>query len=313
MTRLLKLSGSALLICASLSAFAAHAAQKNAPAHAKPAESPVTVSGEKALAYAAQLVAIGPRWPTSPGHAKAEAFIKNHFAHDNLEADSFIADTPVGKIPMTNFIVKFQGTQDGVIVLATHYETNYWLRKTKFVGANDGASTTGLLMAIGDKLRENPPQGYSIWLVFFDGEESINDKWTHEDSLYGSRHLASKWQVDGTLKKIKAFFLLDMIGDKDLDIDRDSNSTGWLQDITLAGAAHFGFQSYFFARQNTIEDDHLPFVQRGVPSVDIIDIDYGYNNAFHHTEQDTMDKISAKSLTIVGDTVLETIDLLNHR
>jgi glutaminyl-peptide cyclotransferase len=135
-------------------------------------------NGAKALQYAGQFVAIGPRWPTSPGHLKAEEFLRNQFKHDQLEEDTFTADTPVGPVAMRNFIVRFPGKKNGVIVLATHYETNYWLRNINFVGANDGGSTTGLLIAIGDQLRADLARGKtldgnSVWLVFDDGEESI--------------------------------------------------------------------------------------------------------------------------------------------
>ena len=149
-------------------------------------------NGGKALEYAREFAAIGPRWPTSPGHVKAEQFLRAHFQHDQVEEDTFTADTPIGPVAMRNFIVRFPGKKDGAIVLATHYETNYWLKNINFVGANDGASTTGLLMAIADQLRGKTLDGYSIWLVFFDGEEAIQS-WSASDSTYGSRHLAAKW------------------------------------------------------------------------------------------------------------------------
>ena len=276
--------------------------------------------GAKALEYASQFVAIGPRWPTGPGHVKAEEFLRSHFqrAHDQLEEDTFTADTPIGPVALSNFIVRFPGKKDGVIVLATHYETNYWLRNINFVGANDGGSTTGLLMAIGDRLREQTAggrklDGYSVWLVFDDGEESIQPTWTDSDSTYGTRHLAAKWGRDGTLGKIKAFILAYMIGDKDLDIQRESQSTDWLVDLVRKAAKKFGYDRYFFQTEETVSDDHLPFVRRGVPSIDVIDLDYGPNNSYHHTAQDTMDKISAKSLTIDGDVFLETIRLIGMR
>ncbi len=269
-------------------------------------------SGERALAYTREFVAIGPRWPTSLGHAKAEAFLRAHFQRDQLEEDAFTADTPIGPVNLRNFIVKFPGKKPGIIVLGTHYETNYPLRNINFVGANDGGSTTGLLMAIADQLRGKPNDGCSIWLVFFDGEEAFVN-WSQSDSTFGSRHLAAKWGRDGTLGKIKAFMLADMIGDKDLDIQRETNSTPWLSDLVKQAAHKFGYDRYFFKMEEPVEDDHLPFVHRGVPSVDIIDIDYGPNNSYHHTAQDTMDKISAKSLTIDGDVFLETIRLVNLR
>ena len=275
--------------------------------------------GAKALDYARQFVAIGPRWPTGPGHLKAEEFLRSHFqsAHDQLEEDTFTANTPIGPVPLRNFIVRFPGKRNGVIVLATHYETNYPLRNIAFVGANDGAATTGLLLTIGDKLHAETAggkklDGYSVWLVFFDGEEAFNT-WSRSDSTYGSRHLAARWGRDGTLGQIKAFILADMIGDKDLDIQRESNSTQWLVGAVSQAAKKFGYEHYFFQRDMPVEDDHLPFVERGVPSIDVIDLDYGPDNSYHHTAKDTMDKISAHSLTIDGDVFLETIRLVNLR
>src|SRR5271163_1558015 len=274
-------------------------------------------NGARALEYTRQFVSIGPRWVGSPGHAKAEAFLKKQFAKDNLEVDTFTMNTPAGPEEMHNFIVRFPGKKDGVIVLATHYETNYPLRNINFVGANDGGSSTGLLVELANHLRGRTLDGYSLWLVFFDGEEAVHD-WSRSDSLYGSRHLAAKWQNDGTLKRIKAFLLADMIGDKDLDIARDGNSTPWLLDVVKQAAVREGDQRYFFQRTTVEEDDHLPFVQRGVPVADIIDDDYGPHDAahldgYHHTPEDTLDKISAKSLTIDGDVFLETIRLVDQR
>jgi Zn-dependent M28 family amino/carboxypeptidase len=275
-------------------------------------------NGAKAYAYAREFVAIGPRWPTSPGHAKAEEFLRSQFKHDQLEEDAFTANTPIGAVAMRNFIVRFPGKKDGIIVLATHYETNYWLRNINFVGANDGGSTTGLLLAIGDQLRMQTNggkklDGYSVWLLFDDGEESIQPTWTDSDSTYGTRHLAARWGRDGTLRKVKAFILADMIGDKDLDIQRESRSADWLVALVRQAAKKFGYDRYFFQREGPVEDDHLPFVERGVSSIDVIDLDYGPNNSYHHTAQDTLDKISAHSLTIDGDVFMETIRLIGQR
>jgi Zn-dependent M28 family amino/carboxypeptidase len=276
-------------------------------------------NGARAFDYARQLVAFGPRYNGSIGLAHAQAWLKQQFAHDDLTDDAFVADTPAGPQQLHNLIVKFPGKKDGVIVLATHYETNYPLKDTGFVGANDGASTTGLLIEIANHLRAagKPREGYSVWLVFFDGEEAVKT-WSRSDSLYGSRHLAAKWQNDGTLKKLKAFLLTDMIGDKDLDIARDGNSTPWLLDLVKQAATRQGDQRYFFQSQTEVEDDHLPFAQRGVPVADIIDYDYGphdmaHPDGYHHTVEDTLDKISAKSLTVDGDVLLETLRLLDQR
>jgi Zn-dependent M28 family amino/carboxypeptidase len=185
------------------------------------------------------------------------------------------------------------------------------------VGANDGGSTTGLLIEIANEIRGKNLDGYSVWLVFFDGEEAI-DHWQGTDNTYGSRHLAAKWGADGTLKRIRAFLLADMLGDKDLDVQRELQSTPWLVNLVGQAAKNTGHAKYFFAHAQEVEDDHLAFVNRDVPSVDVIDLNYGPHNAalpdgYHHTAQDTMDKISAKSLTIAGDVFLETIKLLNQR
>jgi glutaminyl-peptide cyclotransferase len=281
------------------------------------------VNGARALEYTREFVAVsGRRWVGSPGHDRAEAFIKRQFARDDLALDSFTTSTPVGPMEMHNYIVRFAGKKDGVIVLASHYETNYPLRDVNYVGANDGGATTGLLMELANHLRTATAggrklDGYSVWLVFFDGEEAIQE-WSQSDSTYGSRHLAAKWQNDGTLKRIKAFLLLDMIGDKGLDIQREENSTPWLLDLVGVAASRAGARQYFYQTSEAIEDDHLPFVKRGVPCADIIDLDYGPHDAahpdgYHHTEEDTMDKLSAKSLAEVGDTVLEAIRLIDQR
>ncbi len=271
-----------------------------------------TFDGAKALAYTREFVTeTGPRFNGSPGLTKAQDILRRFFAHDQLQEDTFTSSTPAGPQLMHNFIVRFPGKKDGVVVLATHYETNYWLKDIPFVGANDGGATTGLLMQIANDLRAHPPEGASVWLVFFDGEESVGPQWTDSDSLYGSRHLAAKWQADGTLARIKAFLLTDMIGDRDLNILRDSSSDAGLVNVMQRAAEIEGDSAYFFKTTNTISDDHLPFVKRGVPSVDIIDMDYGPNSAYHHTEKDTLDKLSARSLTISGSVIEETLRLLD--
>ncbi len=287
----------------------------------KAAEPSVTASarfnGNLSYEYADQFVACGPRWIGSSGHICAENFIKQHFAKDNLQEDTFTSSTPIGPLTMHNFIVKFPGKKDGAIVVASHYETNYPLRNIAFVGANDGGATVGLLVELANQLRGRTLDGYSVWLVFFDGEEAIQ-QWSDSDSTYGSRHLAALWERDGTLKHIRAFLLTDMIGDKQLNISRETNSTPWLEDLIYKAAEQDGYASYFFERRDNVEDDQLRFIKRGVPTADIIDIDYGPHNithpdGYHHTAEDTMDKISAHSLTVSGQTIATTIHLLDQR
>jgi hypothetical protein len=269
------------------------------------------VDGKRAMQYVRETVGFGSRPIGSAAHHKLEAYIQQKLTagHIAVADDAFIAQTAAGPYPIRNIIAKLAGKKDGIIVVAGHYDTNLPLPKS-YVGANDGGSSTGLLLELAKVLRGRQLEGYSVWLVWLDGEEATVT-WTATDSLYGSRHLAELWQQDGTAKKIKAFLLLDMVGDADLNIDRDLNSTVWLEDLVRDAAARLGYQSHFFARQISIEDDHLPFAKIGVPVADLIDFDYGYNNVFHHRPQDTLDKLSPASLQIVGDTVLETIRALN--
>lgn len=310
------------------------AIDKNAPP-------PIHVNGERVMQYTRQLVAIGPRWNGGPGHKQAEDYLRQRLkvvvADAKVEEDAFTAQTPVGPLPMRNFIAKFPGSRDGIIVIASHYDTNYPLRKTNYVGANDGASSSALLLELAQQFQAeldavarqpdfagrvkhlNPNikrPGYSVWLVWDDGEEAISgDKiaWTDDNSLYGVRRLADAWAKDGTAKKIKAFLLLDMIGDADLSVMREANSTPWLEDLVGRAADRLTYKSYFFQKQIAVEDDHIPFLKLGVPVADLIDFEYGFNNVYWHTPEDTVDKLSPKSLEIVGSTVLETVKMLDRR
>ena len=281
---------------------------------------PPAFDGDRALQYVKDIVKFGPRPVGSANHKKVEEYITSHLKGDQVEDDTFTADTPEGKFPVHNIIAKYPGTKDGIIVIASHYDTNYPLRNTSYVGANDGGSSSALLLEIANQLRGKPRDGYSVWLVWDDAEEAIKPDGSgglpeempfKDDSLYGITHVAEKWQGDGTLKKIKAFLLADMIGDADLNIDRDLNSTPWLENVVGEAAKRLGYQSHFFARTNEVGDDHVPFMKRGVPSADLIDFMYGYNNVFWHTTQDTVDKLSSKSLQIVGGVILETVRILD--
>ncbi|MBS1813735.1 MAG: M28 family peptidase [Acidobacteria bacterium] len=281
------------------------------------------LSGQRAYTFTKQFVeGSGPRWLGSPGHTKAENILRKHFAPEKAKGhfgeDAFTVNTSLGTFVMRNFIAKYPGKKDGIIVIATHYETNIWLRDTGFVGANDGGATTGLLMELGTYLRTHPPQGYSIWLLFDDGEESMQRQWNDNEALYGTRHAAARWSADGTLNKIKAFIVTDMIGDKDLNLNLDDNSTPWLRDILRQAAKNTGHSGSVFKRPIAVVDDHIPFKERGVPVLDMIDLDYGqpsfsHPEGWHHTPQDTMDKVSAHSLQISADLLLETIHLIDKR
>jgi glutaminyl-peptide cyclotransferase len=274
---------------------------------------PPAFNANRAMQYVKEIVAFGPRPIGSENHKKVESYILAHLKRDDIEQDSFDVHPTEGTFPVRNIIAKFPGTRDGIIVIASHYDTNWPLRNTSYIGANDGASSSALLLEIANQLRGKKLNGYSVWLLWDDAEESMKLPWDDPESLYGVRHLAEKWQSDGTLKKVKAFILEDMIGDADLNIEHDANSTPWLEDLVYQAATRLGYQSHFFGREISVDDDHLPFIQRGVPAVDLIDLNYGYNNVFHHTTDDTVDKLSPKSLEIIGTVTLETVRLLNQR
>jgi glutaminyl-peptide cyclotransferase len=274
---------------------------------------PPAFDSNRAMQYLKEIVAFGPRPMGSEAHKKVENYLLTHLKGDEVENDIFDINTSEGKFPVHNIIAKFPGKRDGIIVIASHYDTNWPLRNINYVGANDGGSSSALLLEIANQLRGKPNDGYSVWLLWDDAEESMKLPWDDNESLYGVRHLAEKWDADGTIKKMQAFILEDMIGDADLNIDRDSQSTPWLEDFVYAAASRLGYQSFFFARSIPVTDDHIPFVQRGVPSADLIDFEYGYNNVFWHTDQDTVDKLSPKSLEIVGKVTLETVRMLDKR
>ncbi len=284
------------------------------------------ISGAAVLTLTKEFLAVAPkRFNGSLGHAAAEKFIESHFEPEQrdhrLDIDTFTATTPAGLQTMHNIIVKFPSAnpakKDSIILLASHYETNYPLRDINFVGANDGACTSALLIAIGEYYRAHPPQGSSVWLLFDDGEEAVKS-WSSSDSLYGTRHLAAKWSQEGVLPHIKALLLADMIGYKDLNIDHDDNSSPQLLDMLKVAAKNTGHTNAIYRNHTPIEDDTVPFKQRGVPVLDIIDIDYGPptsehpEGGYHHTADDTIDKLSAKSLQTAGDLFMEMIRLIDQ-
>ncbi|HWP85535.1 MAG TPA: M28 family peptidase [Terriglobia bacterium] len=272
-----------------------------------PARGPL---GEAAMRHVEALVALGPRPVGSEAHRQAQEYIiaQLQAAGAAVERDDFTARTPLGERRMANIIGQL-GTAGGrILVLASHYET---LSLDRFVGANDGGSSTGLLLALAPILARLDLH-HEIRLVFFDGEEAFV-QWSEQDSLYGSRHLAERWKADGTISRIGAFLLLDMVGDADLDLLKDSNSTPWLRDQIWSIARRLGYARHFLDREAAYEDDHLPFLRLGVPAVDLIDFQYGPANRYWHTPEDTLDKLSPASLQIVGEVVLETLRELDRQ
>ena len=273
---------------------------------------PPSFDGQRALEHAKQLVAIGPRVAGSPGAQKARDYISKELSALGVRVDEqpFEARTPLGRVRMVNLRVILPGpsaaTDGDRLVIGSHYDTKLFKDFT-FVGANDGASSTGFLLELARvlKTRRNLRP---IELLFLDGEEAVIDWHTDDDNTYGSRHYVAAGQRDGSLKRVKAFILVDMIGDRDLRIRRDLNSTMWLNDVIWQAAARLK-RPEFVDEDTQIEDDHLPFLRAGVQAVDLIDLEY----PAWHTAEDTLDKLSPASLQAVGDVLLAALPEIENR
>jgi hypothetical protein len=281
---------------------------------APPASQTGGFDGARAYAQVAKLVSFGPRPPASDAIHHTQDYIHAQLAGFGcaVDEDAFNSQTPVGNVPMKNIVAKVPGTGQGIILLLTHYDT---LRLDNFVGAEDGGSSSGLMLEMARVLCGAKPQTNAVWIAFLDGEEAQEvqngvAQWSDADSVYGSRELAARMAVSGDLKRVRAVILADMVGQYDLRIERDSNSTKALTDLVWNTAARLGYGKIFVPAQTTVEDDHLPFVKRGVPSVDIIDLN---NYSYWHTAQDTLDKVSAGSLAAVGHVILASIEALQKK
>lgn len=263
--------------------------------------------GQRAFEHVRKLVEIGPRPAASEGIHKAQEYIKSQLRSFgcSFEEDNFNASTPIGTVQLKNILVKIPGSKRNVILLTTHYDTKLMV---SFVGADDGGSSTGLMLEMARSLCSRK-HALSIWIAFFDGEEAFRDWDKDNDNTYGSRQMAAKLAQTGDLKRVKAMMLADLIGSRDLRIKRDSNSTKWLTDLVWSTASRLGYGRVFVSDEAGIEDDHLAFLKRNVPSVDVIDLEIPY----WHTPQDTLDKVSPQSLAIVGHVFLETITELEKK
>ncbi len=264
----------------------------------------------RAFADARAMVELGPRPLGSEALESTRAYIEAELRASGLEPwrDEFEADTPIGPVPMANIVATVpagSGASDGMrIVLASHFDTKLF-EGIEFLGANDGASSTGVLLELGRVLATQPPE-IPVDLVFFDGEEAVV-AWTDTDSIYGSRNLVDRWFLEDRLDDIGALVLLDMVGDADLEIQREINSTNWLTEVIWSAAADLGVESHFPDSYHAIMDDHLPFIDAGVDAIDLIDFSYGPGNRYWHSPFDTLDKISPESLGIVGRVVLQAL------
>ena len=275
---------------------------------APPPEKTGGFDGQKAFEYVAKQVSFGPRPSGSQALARTQDYILAQLKSFGctVDTDDFNSDTPIGRVPMKNIIVKIPGERPGIILLATHYDT---LRMDNFVGADDGGSSTGLMLELASLLCAKRGR-YAVWITFFDGEEAMKS-WSDLDSRYGSRELAARMAMSGDLKKVHAMLLADIIGSRNLRIPRESSSTKWLVDLVWNVARKLGYQNVFVDEEGSAQDDHDSFLKRGVPAADVI-TDFA-DNGYWHTPQDTMDKVSARSLAIVGHVFLDSVKELQTK
>ena len=285
-----------------------------APTAARPS---VSFNGERALDHVRKQIEIGPRPPGSPESAKTREYIINELksAGATVSTDEFTAVTPQGEKKMVNITAEIPGESNEVIIIGSHYDSKYF-KDMHFVGANDPGASVGSLLELGRVLAATKPK-LTYWLVFFDGEEAFCENWDDcgkpgaPDNTYGSRHYVGQLKSKNNLERVRALVLLDMMGYKQLELGRDTLSTKWLQDIIWQTARELGYRSYFVDRPESVGgDDHGPFLQAGIPAVDLIQLN---NYPYWHTPEDTLDKVSAKSMKIVGDVVAASLPRIEQR
>src|SRR6266571_1757344 len=266
------------------------------------------VDGKRAFAHVAKQVSFGPHPSGSPAIAQVQDYLLSELEsyRCTVETDAFSSDTPIGRLSMKNILVKIPCEKPGIILLGTHYDT---LLMDNFVGADDAGSSTAVMLELARLLC--PQKGkYAVWIAFFDGEEAMKH-WSDSDSRYGSRQMAARLSTSGDIKKIRAFLLADIVGGRNARFLRESSSTPALVDLIWNTSAKLGYSAIFLNESTSAQDDHDSFLKRGVPSVDVIG-DF-LNNGYWHTPQDSLDKISAKSLAIVGHVFLESVKQLQAK
>lgn len=266
------------------------------------------VDGNRAFADLKTLVSKGPRPAGSPALAEARNYIAGELKKIGLKVhlDEFAAETPKGTVKMVNIRAVRPGRRPDTIAVTGHYDTKLFERES-FVGANDGGSSAALVLELA-RAAERLTLEHTLEFVFFDGEEALVE-WTDDDSLYGSRFDVDRRYREGKLRELKAMLLVDMIGDKNLNIRQEASSTGWLKATIWNIAESLGYERHFLQEQISVSDDHIPYLKAGIPAIDIIDLDYPY----WHTPGDTLDKVSAESLKIVGDVVYFSVIEIDRR
>jgi Zn-dependent M28 family amino/carboxypeptidase len=259
-------------------------------------------AGDKALAHVQRLVDFGPRPSGSEAIEKSRVYIKEQLKASgwNVTEQPFTDATPRGQVRFVNLIARFGAATkaNDLFLLCSHYDTKIF-DTFRFVGANDGGSSTGLLLELARVLGQQPRLAEKIELVFFDGEEAF-ENFSNTDGIYGSRHFALELMQDGSVKSFRGGILFDMVGDRSLDITLPPNSPAKISRDIFASADALKLRNSFTYFDQDITDDHTPLNAVGIPVIDLIDFHYPP----WHTAEDTMDKLSPQSLQIVGSVVL---------
>jgi glutaminyl-peptide cyclotransferase len=268
------------------------------------------VSGEKAFVHVQQLVDLGPRPAGSEALEKSRTYIEKQLSIFGWKVtrQAFSDETPRGKIPFVNLVAKFGAeTSTPSFLLCSHYDTKFFDAIT-FVGANDGGSSTGLLLELARVLGQHPDLARKITLVFFDGEEAFVN-FSQTDGLYGSRYFAKQLKESNAAKQYRGGILFDMVGDKSLDITLPTDSPVKAARDIFSSADALKHRNNFTYFDGVILDDHTPLNEIGIPTIDLIDFDF----PAWHTAEDKMDKLSAESLGIVGSVAAHYLSELAFR
>jgi Zn-dependent M28 family amino/carboxypeptidase len=265
--------------------------------------------GSRAYDHLRQVVSFGPRPAGSPAIERTREYIIAQLKALGIPVvqQAFDAKTPIGTIHMVNLIATIPGARQERIAITGHYDTKLF-REFRFLGANDAGSSTAFLIEIARALKARR-NANTIELIFFDGEEATLRDWGGTDHTYGSQYYVDNAKKTGTLAGLKAMILVDMIGERSPRFLKEGRSTRWLTDEIWAAAQKLGYGSVFVNDITPIEDDHVPFLAAGVPSTDIIDLDY----PAWHTADDTLDQTSARSLEIVGNVVLAALGPIENK
>jgi glutaminyl-peptide cyclotransferase len=287
--------------------------EKAAAPVAVPQLDPAAFDGAKALEEARSLVDLGPRDAATPGAEAAAKHLRDRLQALGVDAsiDEFKAQSPKGEVTFRNVVGILPGSGEKKLILGSHYDTKSGIG-TKFLGANDSASSSGALLELARVMAQGPKLPFEVMFVFFDGEECMAH-YGPSDGLHGSRYLAKKLVDEGRAADIKAMILLDMIGDRDLTVTIPRNSSPSLVSAVFAAAQEDGSRGKFALSPLQIGDDHDPFFSAGIPAIDIIDFYYGSapgRNDYWHTDEDGIDKLSAESLGVVGRVVLRVVNKL---